>query len=200
MMSRIDYVLMSMLIVSATAPALLADTYLINPNSTYEFLVPPEGPGIPGCQPDDFHCDFLIAGSLDFEIDFIAGRGAFVGADLQLFGNEGTSEGPTFPVEHADSVEGFLLSVGPIPLESSSGGVLLFRQPIPPPPGVRWDTLEVTIRNNQLRLVGGHDLTPSDGSGNIFNVTATVPEPTGLTAMSCCLALFLAPRRNRLSS
>jgi hypothetical protein len=66
------------------------------PTSTYEYLVPPEGSGIAGCQPDDFHCAFDIAGTLEFEIDLMAGNGAFVEANLQLTRNEGTAAGPDF--------------------------------------------------------------------------------------------------------
>ncbi len=168
-----------------------AVVYQINaPGSTYEYLVPPEGPGVPGCQPDDFHCLFGIAGTLEFEVDLMAGNGAFVGADLQLTGNESTSAGPGYPAARAGTLESFLINLGPIPLESSSGGTLVFKDPMPPV-----NTLEVVISGNQLSLMGAHDFTFDDGDGHSFNVMATVPEPnSGVAAVSICAACCIAWR------
>ena len=174
------------------------------PISTYEYLVPPEGPGVPGCQPDDFHCLFGISGTLEFEIDLMAGNGNFVGADLQLTGNESTAAGPGFPAARAAALENFLINLGPIPLQAAVGSNYLFMEPIPAPPAIWWNSLAVRISGDQFSLSGAYDRTFADGEGHSFGVLAgAVPEPSLSALALCCVAaashMFARCQRDRCS-
>jgi hypothetical protein len=174
-----------------------AAEYEIATGSAYDYSVPQRGPGIPGCQPDNFHCAFAAAGTLEFEVDLVAGHGTFVAADLQLAGNEMTSDG--HPDTRAAVAESLLLTLGQIPLESSSGGGLLFREPVPPPTEFRVNSIEVLISGNQLRLSGAYDQSPIDGPRHAFDVVATAaPEPATLSMMIAGLAAVVhLSRRQR---
>jgi hypothetical protein len=170
---------------------------IVSPQSNYVYLVPPEGPGVPGCQPDSFHCAFGISGSFEFNVDSAAGKGSFVNPEVTLFGNETTTYGPATA---AAAVEALLLStpLNPLPLESSAGGNLLFRQPVPTPPAFRVNSIEVRITGNELSITGAYDNTGADGNGHRFEVLAVaVPEPASVLMLSAALATALLVRRSR---
>jgi hypothetical protein len=178
-----------------------ATVYQIHtPISTYEYLASPEGPGFPGCQPDDFHCLFGISGTLEFEIDLMAGHGTFVGAELQLSGNEGTSAGPGFPAARAAILENLLINLGPIPLQAAVGNNYVFYEPIPMSPANGWNSLQVRISGDQFSLSGAYDQRFVDGDGHSFNVlAAAIPEPS-ISALAICwlpAVLQFTARRKR---
>jgi hypothetical protein len=180
-----------------------ATVYQIHtPISTYEYLASPEGPGFPGCQPDDYHCLFGISGTLEFEIDLLAGHGTFVGVELQLSGNEATSAGPGFPAARAATLENLLINLGPIPLQAAVGNNYVFYEPIPMPPAIWWNSIQVRISGDQFSLSGAYDQRFVDGDGHSFNVlAAAIPEPSMVTLMMCCVPtvwLLAARRRRRL--
>jgi hypothetical protein len=167
---------------------------IVSPQSSYVYLVPPEGPGVPGCQPDSFHCAFGISGAFDFNVDLSAGVGEFVNPEIGLSGNEGTTYGP---LTAAAAVEALLpAQLSPLPLESNAGGSLLFRQPIPVPPAIRWNSIEVLISGNQLSLTGAYDNTGADGNGHRFEVHAVaVPEPASLLLYAVAVTAPISVRR-----
>jgi hypothetical protein len=175
-------------------PACAVEYRILGPQSSYVYLVPPEGPGVAGCLPDNFHCAFGINGS--FEFNLASGAGRFLNPDISLTGNEGTIYGP---LTAAAAVESALTNIiSPLPLESAVGGSLLFRQPIPPPPAIRFNSIEVLITGNQLSLTGAYDNTGVDGNGHMFQVRAVaVPEPTSVLLASAVIAAGFSMVRTR---
>lgn len=172
-----------------------ATLYQINSStSSYTYLVPPEGTGMAGCIPDDFHCLFGVSGTLEFDVDTVAGAGSFVGADLQMAGNTGTSAGAGFPASVAGGVESFLVnSIGSFPLQSSIADTQEFYQP-----QSLFNTLLVTVSGSQLVFTGAYDFTYADGGGRVFQIEATaVPEPTvgSLAAILAAASLSIRYRR-----
>lgn len=164
---------------------------IVAPSSSYVYLVPPEGPGVSGCQPDSFHCEFDISGSFVFGVDLMTSEGRFLALDLVLAGNETTTYGP---LAAAGTVEWLLATqVSPLPLESTAGGSLLFRQP-----ALGWNSIEVLITGNQLSLTGAYDHTFVDGNGHAFEVLAVaVPEPVSLQLIAAALTAAFAAARGR---
>lgn len=171
-----------------------ATLYQINSStSSYTYLVPPEGTGMAGCSPDDFHCLFGVSGTLEFDVDPVASAGSFIGAGLQMVGNTGTSAGAGFPVLVADSVESFLVnSIGSFPLQSSMAGTQEYYQP----PSL-FNTLLVTLSGNRLLFTGAYDFTYADGGGRVFQIEATaVPEPA-VGPLTAIVAVLSSVRRRR---
>lgn len=175
-----------------------ATLYQINSStSSYTYLVPPEGTGMAGCRPDDFHCLFGVSGTLEFDVDPVASAGSFIGADLQMVGNTGTSAGAGFPVSVADGVESFLVnSIGSFPLQSSMAGTQEFYQP-----QSLFNTLLVTVSGNNLLFTGAYDFTYADGGGRVFQIEATaVPEPAVGSLTAIVAALSSVRRRTSIAA
>jgi hypothetical protein len=147
--------------------------YVVTPNGMYTFLPSPEGPGIPGGVPNAFRLDFGISGFFTVEYDDVMAR--LLDVDLTLMGNQPVQENPP----------------GILPVTSERVATWLEardfeKQPVAGPfdlytdetfPGLSLiDTL-----NGMIRLEGGFDATPADGTGMQFSINATlVPEPGGL--------------------
>lgn len=141
----------------------------ISPESRFTFLPSPESAGIPGCDPNDFQCDFQVSGtvSLNLRDDFLF----FAHSNLDVAGNEAIQKDPPFleALVTSDRIEERLAQTimsrqGPNSFQS------IFRF---------GNSFRAELAENELKLTGGIDLTPSDGLGFDFDLQANKSEPTG---------------------
>jgi hypothetical protein len=147
--------------------------YEITPNGMYTFLPGPEGPGIPGGMPNPFRLDFGISGFFTLEYDEVMAR--LLDLDLTLTGNQPIQENPPgiLPVTServADWLEARDFEKQPV-----AGPFDLYTDETFPGLSLI-DTL-----NGMIRLEGGFDATPVDGTGMQFSLNAiAIPEPDAL--------------------
>jgi hypothetical protein len=152
--------------------------YNVSPQSTYKYLPSGFGPGIPGGMPSAYELDFGVGGSFDLDFDDAAVPPAvkFINLNLVLTGNETIQANPPgFQPVTADRVEDWLamhllVNVPSVALYSG------YRDP---------DVPNMILQNwgSFVRLEGGFNNTPVDGTGMLFSLEATpVPEPTAWAA------------------
>jgi hypothetical protein len=160
--------------------------YNILPGGQYSYLPSPMGPGIPGCSPSDFECDFGIAGQFSIEFDDTLHTAQFTDLDLALIGNEDIQNNPPFlaPIT-ADRVEAWLAAR------------VFEQEPVGAPINFYLDSQHPNLSltdflTGTVGLVGGYDHRLVDGDGLQFNLQATIiPEPCslvliGLATLGAC--------------
>lgn len=165
--------------------------YNILPGGQYSYLPSPMGPGIPGCSPSDFECDFGITGQFSIEFDAALHTARFIDLDLLLIGNEGIQNNPPIltPVT-ADRVEAWLAAR------------VFEQEPVGAPINFYLDSqlsnLSLTdFLTGIVGLTGGYDRRPVDGDGLQFNLQASIiPEPGSLVLIG--LAALAAYTRRRM--
>lgn len=158
--------------------------------SSYSFFAPPEGPGIPGCSPDDYRCNFGLTGQIAISLAADRMTAKIIGGDVIATGNEGIFGQEGFNITSPGSA--LLL----IDLERihSDGDVLAFRDSRFREQGINPYTILVELDGELLTIGGGVDLTALDGDGFELSMQAVrVPEPS-LLALVCLGLASRAPR------
>ena len=191
----ICFIALAALSESLTARAAVVERYSILPGGEYSYLTSPEGPGIPGCSPSDFECDFGIAGQFSLVFDGPPNTAQFTNLELVLIGNEDIQNDPPIvaPVT-ADRVEAWLAAR--VFNQEAVGAPNDFYRDSQLPTFALVDLL-----NGTVGLSGGYDNRLVDGDGLHFNLLASlVPEPSSL-ALVCLSAMgvfTVGQRRSRL--
>lgn len=179
--------------VALQASQLNAQTFEISSQSGFVYFPSPEGPGIPGCAPNDGRCDFGISGTIS--VDTNATTLTFQSADFSLSGNQSIQDSPPYAsalVTGAKVNSVLVDEVMLLSLLSIDGNTRTYGAP-----AIGFN-LEAAITGDELRLTGGRDDTPSDGDGYTFDVATTlVPEPGGSCLFAWCLCGVLTLRRIR---
>jgi hypothetical protein len=187
---RIATALLAFVLSAAPAAAVVTqETYLINPGSQYQYLPPPEGPGIPGGMPNNYQLDFGIGGTFVYEFDTAGPTARLLNLNLFLTDNDAIQAAPPpFGGVTADRVETYLASHtfvtdfigGLVHLESSTHPNLKLTDAL----------------NGNLAIFGGYDNTPVDGDGLNFEFSARlIPEPAAISLLA--MAAFAVVRRRR---
>ena len=87
--------MVALLCILAVPPRRLeAQLFELLPESGYIYYPSGEGPGIPGCQPNDFQCDFTVSGTMESVCRVDSSR--FRPSALQLSGNQTIQDDPPF--------------------------------------------------------------------------------------------------------
>ena len=150
-----------------------------------------EGPGIDGCEPDNFQCDFSVSGSVRMDTD---GRTlTFPTVDFKLNGNEAIQENPPFlfaPITSMGFEDLFTgVELTRVTLEGRENVYQL-------EPGLR-PRMEVEFVGSEILISGFRDNRPVDGDGHSFSLKAVpVPEPTTIL-MLLLSAPFISSRLSR---
>ena len=156
-------------------------TYQIKSSpSSYSYFAPPEGPGITGCSPNDYQCDFEMSGHIDFEITSGGELARFTGGKLMATGNEAVFGSMNLDIIAPSSP----LLLAEFELISSTENTSIFRDTRFRDVGVNPYTLEVRLNGSDLRLTGGNDHRLVDGDGFRFDLHAfEVPEPSSVAIL-----------------
>lgn len=170
--------------------------FQILPGSEYTYLPSPESPGIPGCDPNDFQCDFEITGFFTLEILPTALPTArIVNADLTLFGNESVA-GPGLTT--VESVENWLESQELVLTVSIPEATAFQSTTLPGIADPFIISYDLRGFGNHGRMDGGTNFTPSDGNGVDFRVNLLrIPEPASAFLLLIGGGGFIANRRCR---
>ena len=151
--------------------------YAVTPGiSSYTHFPPAEGPGLDGCVPNNFQCDFSITGVFDLEISENGQSAKIVQARFPLSGNENV-----FGQTIISNPKAPLLDPE-YELISTTSGVTTFRDTRYRDTPLNPFTLQLVLDGADLTLTGGDDLRDSDGGGFDVKIHATlIPEPSDWT-------------------
>ena len=157
----------------------------ILPGSTYTYFAGNfAGIGVDNCSPNDFQCDYGLAGLFSLEIDS-NGSASITNSNLELTGNETAGPGGLTPLTNAAGLQAWLegLDFFSIPTLPTSAGFQA--QTFPEQTTLLFDTPGINGS-----LTGGFDLRGGDGDGISIQASlrqVAVPEPSTATTI---LVLF----------
>ena len=152
-----------------------------SPESQFTFLPSPEGPGLLGCAPDIFQCDLAFEGIVGLEVDLGAGTAQFTDVNAVL-----TGPGPLNGDNLANFIDSLVLTT-----HMADETSVVFRHDFG-----SFGVLDAVLTDTELRILGGFDATPVDGSGwSVDGLGTPVPEPSTFTL--ALLALLAHGHRRR---
>lgn len=154
---------------------------------------------MPGCDPNDFQCDFDIAGDFSVEQNIADLSILIRDANLTLLGNEGAirdliaRRGGTYLLT-AESLAEFLES-DVLMLVSADDSSIVYSDGEPFPEFV----LTATLTGDEIRVNGGFDARAGDGIAIEFDLSVIpVPEPSSVALiLLSCWSCGLRDRRHR---
>jgi hypothetical protein len=123
------------------------------------------GPGVPGCMPNNYQCDFRVAGILGIDVAMDEMSAQITQPRLNLVGNE------QLAAETRDSISQSVadfLSQTELILRERTPTEHIFEHTF-----TLNKTLTVAVNDARVEIDGGYDNRPVDGDGMLFDLTGT---------------------------
>lgn len=142
-------------------------------DSHFSYLIGGRGPGIAGCEPNSKHCEFLLDGLLAIDLSPTRIAIADGAARFELTGNEDVRNKVPTAEDLADLLEEREYAF----VRSTQGEAWYAAVELP------WTKLSLWVTDGdhqQLKLQGGPDSTPVDGTAQLFDLLCLrVPDVPG---------------------
>lgn len=169
----------------------ITSNFQVLPESEYKFTFGGFS-GIEGCSPNEFQCNFIVAGSFTVTEDIASQTATFDNVDFTLIGNEEVvaDRGVLFIGGTIPEFVNELLDNSVLDLLPTAGPTTVYQRLFSN------GTLRLSLLGDIATIAGGSDSTPSDGVAFDYDVTGQmIPEPATTIMLGFGVVSMLVRRR-----